>query len=133
VEPVDQKREVQIVGDLLEDLEIDRREYANGLVLNLRRVRAANASLEGAGLAPIEFEWSMPNTDVVDYSFDAAGDPGFAPDQLKLLWTFIVLGYFPTPSTSNIWCDDPALRDRAFSQSGMYRSRFAREPDNRLL
>jgi hypothetical protein len=96
----DRRREAQIVADLLADLEIDRSQYAAGLRTNLRRVSAANASLVGAGLAPILFDQESPKDNTVNYKFDVAEAPEFPAAQLDRAWTEVVLGYHPTPSTS---------------------------------
>ena len=126
---VDRKRELQIVADMLADLEIDRREYENGMELALRRVRAANASLIDAGQAPIEFEWEMPKAGGVDYSFDPESASGNAPAEQELLWTEIILGFFPTPSTSTYDAmvgagDIKIIQDRALVRAiQVYRNR----------
>lgn len=96
----DRIREKQIIADLLADLEIDRSQYANGLAADEHRVSAANASLEGAGLPPIEFDWKRSATDRVDYSFEVMDLPSFPAERLDRLWSDIVIGYHPTPSTS---------------------------------
>lgn len=96
----DRARETQIIGDLLADLDIDRSQYANGIAYDTYRVSAANASLVGAGLSPIEFDWEKSNTDVVDYSFKISEVSSFPASRLDRLWSDVVLGYHPTPSTS---------------------------------
>lgn len=96
----DREREVQIIGDLLADLEIDRRDYANGLERNLRGLSATRASFEGAGLAPLVFEWTSDMTRGVDYSFDPSTLPEFPPAQRDRMWTGVVIRSFPAPSTS---------------------------------
>jgi hypothetical protein len=96
----DRAREAQIIGDLLADLEIDRAEYANGIALARSRVSAADVSLTGAGLPPIEFDWQRSSTDNVDYSYDPANLSGLPADRLDRLWSDVVLGYHPMPSTS---------------------------------
>lgn len=96
----DRAREMQIVGDLLADLEIDRQQYADGLAFGLRRVGAANASLRGAGLQPIAFEWHTPSAASISYAFDLAAVPEPTASEQETLWTHVVLGFFPTPSTS---------------------------------
>jgi len=96
----DRAREAQIIEALLADLDIDRAEYANGLTVGEYRVSAANASLTGAGLPPIEFDWKKSTTDTVDYTFEISQISGFPADRLDRLWSDIVLGYHPTPSTS---------------------------------
>ena len=97
----DRRSETQIVANLLADLETDRSAYANGMALDVRRINAANASLAGAGLPPLErLEWNMPNNDISNYSFDVSALPVFPADQRDSLWTHVVMGYFPNPSTS---------------------------------
>lgn len=96
----DRQREMQIITDLLTDLEIDRAQYANGLVTDIRRVSAANASLTGAGLAPLEFTPERSNSDAENYSFDPSETPEFPESQLDQIWTAVVIGFHPTPSTS---------------------------------
>ncbi len=96
----DREREHQIIVDMLADLDIDRAQYANGMSFDLRGVSAANASFEGAGLPPVEFEWRSRNTDVINYSFDVANLPEYPADQRDRLWTNVVIRNFPTPSLS---------------------------------
>jgi len=96
----DRQREAQIIGDFLADLEIDRAQYANGLALDIQRVSAANASLKGAELAPVEFNLKRSNTDAVDYTFDPSNMPEFPESDYDRLWTSVVIGFHPTPSTS---------------------------------
>jgi len=96
----DLQREIQLITDLLGDLDIDRSHYANGLALDEAAVSAANVSLQGAGLAPIEFWWSGPRTDIVNYSFAVPATADFPPDRRDSLWNDVVTGYFPTLSTS---------------------------------
>ncbi|MFC2953531.1 hypothetical protein ACFOOP_16455 [Marinicaulis aureus] len=95
----DHQRERQIVSDMLADLEIDRTQYTNAMAYGERRLAAANASLTGAGLAPIEFDYDLPFADIVSYSFDIA-EAGESAGASETLWTDLVIGYFPTPSTS---------------------------------
>lgn len=96
----DRIREKQIILDLLVDLEIDRSQYASGLSADQSRVRAASASLVGAGLPPIEFDWSKSPTDTIDYSFEASELSHLPADLLDRLWSDVVIGFHPTPSTS---------------------------------
>ncbi|TGY89889.1 hypothetical protein E5163_01750 [Marinicauda algicola] len=96
----DRRREAQIVADLLADIDIDRSQYAAGLRANLRRVSAANASLVGAGLAPVMFDQESPQDNVVDYQFDVAQLPEFPAARMDRAWTEVILGFHPTPSTS---------------------------------
>lgn len=96
----DRARESQIIGDLLNDLDIDRAQYAKAIAADEFRVSAANASLVGAGLSPIEFDWQKSNIDVIDYSFDVSELAGFPTSRLDTLWSDVVIGYHPTPSTS---------------------------------
>jgi len=96
----DRDREKQLIADLLADLDIDRAQYANGLAYDEYRVSAANASLAGAGLPPFEFDWKKSTTDVVDYSFEVLELSSFPADRLDRLWSDVILGYHPTPSTS---------------------------------
>jgi len=114
----DRAREAQIIGDLLADLDIDRAQYANAIAIDKYRVSAANASLVGAGLSPIEFDWQKSNTDVIDYSFQMSDLTSFPAGRLDRLWSDVVLGYHPTPSTSTYDTmvgagDIKIIRDRA--------------------
>jgi hypothetical protein len=95
----DRAREAQIIGDLLADLDIDRRQYANAIAADEYRISAANASLVEAGLSPIEFDWQESSTDVVDYSFEISDITSFPAGRLDRLWSDVVIGYHPTPST----------------------------------
>lgn len=98
---VDRKAETQIVADLISDLKIDRSQYANGMALDMNRISAANASLIGAGLPPLVWlKWTMPNTNISSYSFNMSDVPTFPAAQRDWLWTYVVMGYFPTPSTA---------------------------------
>ena len=96
----ERQREMQIVADLLADLDIDRSQYANGLAIDAHRVSAANASLKGAALAPIEFNWEKSASDNVDYSFDTSAVAEYPASRLDRLWTDVVIGFHPTPSTA---------------------------------
>lgn len=96
----DHAREKQLIADLLADLDIDRAQYANGLAYDEYRVSAANASLAGAGLPPFEFDWKKSTTDVIDYSFEVLQLSNFPADRLDRLWSDVILGFHPTPSTS---------------------------------
>lgn len=96
----DRAREAQIIGDLLADLDIDRAQYATAIAADKFRISAANASLVGAGLSPIEFDWQRSNTDKIDYSFDISELSSFPAGRLDRLWSDVVIGYHPTPSTS---------------------------------
>ncbi|HBK92389.1 MAG TPA: hypothetical protein DDZ68_12025 [Parvularcula sp.] len=94
------RREAQIVEDMLADLAIDRRQYMSGMAFDERRVGAANASMQGASLPPIEFDWDRVSTDTIDYSF-AIKDASFYPaEKIDRLWTDLVLGFHPEPSTA---------------------------------
>lgn len=113
----DRQRETQIIADMLADLEIDRNQYANGIASAHRRVSAANTSLVGAGLPPIDFEWQMPRNDLVGYSFDATSIEEIPAERQGRLWTYVVLGYFPSASTATIDAlvgagDTKVIRDR---------------------
>lgn len=113
----DRQRELQIVADMLGDLEIDRNQYANGIASAERRVSAANASLVGAGLPPIDFEWEMASNDLVRYSFDGAQVYEIQAAQHGMLWTNVVLGYHPEASTATFDAivgagDTKVIRDR---------------------
>lgn len=125
----EREREAQIIADMLADLAIDRAQYANGLSMALRRVGAANASLEGAGLPSITFGWDMPSAPVVDYQFDFSKIPALSADEHDRLWTDVVIGYFPTPSTSTFDAivgagDIRVIRDRELvREMQLYRNR----------
>jgi hypothetical protein len=97
----DRRRETQLVSDLLADLEIDRAHFAVALEADERQVGAANASLDGAGLPKLEFDWKrQQRTDIVDYTFDTSAVPDMSAARRDKLWTDVVLGYFPTTSTA---------------------------------
>lgn len=96
----DRHRETQIIADMLADLETDRSEYANGLELGIRRISAANASLTGAGLAPLQVAFEMPKTDLVEYASASVDAEGAAAGDAQLIWTDVVMGYYPTPSSA---------------------------------
>lgn len=113
----DRQREVQIVVDMLGDLEIDRKQYASGIASAQRRVSAANGSLVGAGLPPVEFEWTMPSNDLVRYSYDRTQVDEIPAAQHDRLWTDVVIGYFPDASTATFDSlvgagDTKVIRDR---------------------
>ncbi|MGB3627656.1 MAG: hypothetical protein WA989_17640 [Henriciella sp.] len=96
----DRNREMQIVSDMLADIEIDRKQYANAMALSTRRIAAVTASLEGAGLPALSFEYDLPNADAVSYNFDILDRASTEILDPQHLWTNVVVGYFPTPSTS---------------------------------
>ena len=96
----DRRREIRLVSDLLADLEIDRSQFAVGMRADEGEVGAANTSLEGAGLPRLDFDWKKQRTDRVDYTFDTSAIPDVAAANRDRPWTGVVLGYFPTPSTS---------------------------------
>lgn len=96
----DQRREVQILSDMLTDLDLDREQYASTITVVPRRVGAATASLVGAGLSPIEFDWRTNTSDVDNYAFDVSRAIDYPKEDFDRLWTDIVLGFHPTPSTS---------------------------------
>ncbi len=96
----DRVREAQIIEALLADIDIDRSEYANAIAYDEFRASAANVSLTGAGLPPIEFDWKKSTTDTIDYSFDISKLSNFPAGRLDRLWSDVVLGYHPTLSTS---------------------------------
>ena len=110
----DRLRERQIVADMLADLEIDRAQYATAMTVAVRRVAAANASLKGAGLAPLEFDYVVPNA----YDSELVIAARDFPSTPERLWTDVVIGYFPTPSTATYDAlvgagDTRIIRDRA--------------------
>lgn len=96
----DRRREMQLVADMIADLEIDRPQYATGMRSAVRRISAANASLVGADLPPVDFDWDMPDTNLVTYELDLSTATAIPAARLDALWGDIVLGYFPAPSTS---------------------------------
>jgi hypothetical protein len=95
----DRRREAQIVEGLIADLDIDRAQYAQSLVTAAKRLRAAAASLEGAGLPPLDFDAGEQGAGTVDYTFDLSQLAAMPVERRDRLWTEIVLGYHPTPST----------------------------------
>ena len=114
----DRAREVQIIEDLLTDLDIDRAQYANAISMDIHRVLAANAAFKGAGLPPIEFDWQKSTVDVIDYSFETSDLSSVPADRFDRLWSDVVIGYHPTPSTSTFDTmvgagDMKIIRDRA--------------------
>ena len=96
----DRAREEQIIGDLLADLDIDRREYATAITADEYRIGAANLSLVAAGLSPIEFDLQQLNAELARYEFEMPALASFPADRLDSLWSDVVIGYHPTPSTS---------------------------------
>lgn len=96
----DREHETQLVEDFLADLAIDRSQLGVGLTADVNRISAANASLEGAGLKPLLFDWQLPTSGIVDYSFDMSKASGVPADQRDRLWSGVVMGYHPTLSTS---------------------------------
>ena len=97
----DRAREAQIIGDLLADLDIDRGEYATAITADEYRIGAANASLVEAGLASIEFDLQQLSTNIeTRYSFDMSEIASFPAARFDRLWTDVVIGFHPTPSTS---------------------------------
>ena len=95
----DRQREAQIIAGLIADLEVDRAQYAQSLVVADTRIRAAADSLAGAGLPPLEFEPGAPGAGTVDYAFDLSRLGVTPAERRDRLWTEIVLGFHPTPST----------------------------------
>lgn len=113
----DRQREVQIVIDLLGDLEIDRGEYQSGMLSAQRRVSAANASLIGAGLPPVDFDWNMPSNVLAPYSFDKTSIEEIPATRQDMLWTDLIMGFFPDASTATFdgivgAGDTKVIRDR---------------------
>jgi len=96
----DRDREIQIVSDMLADIDIDRKQYANAMALATRRIAAVNMSLDGAGLPTLSFEYDLPNAEDVSYNNDILDRASTDILDPKYLWTNVVVGYFPTPSTS---------------------------------
>lgn len=96
----DHARERQLLENMRADLAIDRAQYADGMAFDIRRIGAANASLAGAGLPAVAFDYHAQVSDIVDYSFDATGMAAWPADRLDWLWTDIVIGFHPTPNTS---------------------------------
>ena len=96
----DRQQEKQIVADLLADLEIDRSHYATSMSNAARRIGAANDSLESAGLPSIEFDWEGSSAAIHQYSLDVSSTADLRPAEQDRLWTYVVIAYFPTPSTS---------------------------------
>ena len=96
----DRVREIQIVADMLGDLELDRNEYANGISSARRRISAGNAALVGAGLPALDFDWQSTKRVLVPYSFDQDLIEEVPADRQDRLWTDLILGSFPYPSTA---------------------------------
>lgn len=125
----DRRGEIQIVTDMLAELDLDRAQYANGIAAALRRVGAANASLVGAGLSPLEFDWQVQNAELDNYLFDIRDVPDQSADRLDSLWTDIVLAFHPTPGTTTYDAmvgsgDIKLIRDRSLVREiQSYRSR----------
>jgi len=127
----ERRLEMQLVADLLADLDFDRSQYTNGLATAVNRVGAANASLVGAGLPPIDFDWQVRDPQIDNYSFDVPEASAYPADQRYRLWTDVVLGFHPTPSTATVDAmvgagDMKIIRDRALVREiQRYRSRTA--------
>jgi hypothetical protein len=96
----DLARERQIIQGFIADIERDRAEYSSSIASDEYRVIAANASLVGAGLPPIDFAWRRRETDLAEYNFETSKLAAENVHQFKRLWSDIVIGYHPTPSTS---------------------------------
>jgi len=114
----DRAREAQIIGDLLADLDIDRRQYATAITAGEYRIGAANVSLVAAGLSPIEFDLQQLNADLARCAFETPALASFPAGRLDSLWSDVVIGYHPTPSTSTYDTmvgagDIRIIRDRA--------------------
>lgn len=137
----DRRQEMQIIADLLADLKIDRSQYVNGLTLAAGRIAAANESLRGAGLAPVEFHWEMPETEFFKYSFDMSKVARIPAAEHDRLWTGVVLGAFSYPSMTTYDAiigsgDIRIIRDRdlvrelqAYRTLADYFRMIATEPD----
>ncbi|MEO1015115.1 MAG: hypothetical protein AAFX08_08000 [Pseudomonadota bacterium] len=109
----DRLHERQLFADMLADLEIDRAQYANAMSVAARRVSAANASLVGAELPSIDFSYVIPGA-YADDLIAAAKDVSPPPETL---WTDVIIGYFPIPSTATFDAlagagDTQIIRDR---------------------
>jgi hypothetical protein len=61
----ERQRERLLISDLLADIETDRAEYKTVIDVAVLRLSAANSSLVGAGLPPIEFDWRTASTGFV--------------------------------------------------------------------
>jgi hypothetical protein len=96
----DRQAELQIVEDLLADLELDRAAYAGGIAVDERIIGAATLSLTGAGLPPVNFDRNITHSQIASYSLDLSKIPAVPEDRRDVLWTDVVLGYFPRPSTA---------------------------------
>ena len=92
--------ETRLVADLLADLGLDRDNYAGALKTDKRVITSANASLVGAGLQPIQFDEAASSGGLATYALNLAALPGFPEDQRERMWTGVVIGYFPRPSTA---------------------------------
>ncbi len=95
----DRQRETQIVEGLIGDLDIDRAKYAQSLDTAEERIIAAIASLKGARLPPLDFEAGDRSAGTVDYAFDVSKLAAAPAARRDRLWTDIVIGFHPTPST----------------------------------
>jgi len=113
----DRASEMRLVADLLADLALDRSNYAGALSTDKRVISAASASLVGAGLPPIQFDANASSGGLASYGLDLDALPVFPANQYERMWTGVVIGYFPTPSTATYDAmvgagDFKILRDR---------------------
>jgi len=92
-------REQQIIMDMLNDLEIDRRHYQDGLNVAVRKVNAVNASLKGAGTVPLDFNWEQINDNIYEYSPEVIKETEDSLADSPLLWSNSLNGVYPIPST----------------------------------
>jgi hypothetical protein len=92
-------RERQIIEDMLADLEIDRSYYQDGLNLAVRKINAVNASLNGAGIVPLNFNWELINYNIYEYSPEAITETEDSLADSPLLWSDTLNGVYPIPST----------------------------------
>lgn len=98
----DRTRERQVVAGMIADLGIDRERFANGMTVDLRRVAAANEVLVLAGAEPMNWTGQLlpspEGTGEQPFSNDLL--PDLSQVERDALWTTLMLGYFPVPSTS---------------------------------
>ncbi len=95
----DRESELQIVQDLLADLNLDRSNYASAMATDESAIGAAKMSLAEAGLPPIAFDRAISRTNLANYALDLSKLPSFPDDRRDIMWTDVVTGFFPIPST----------------------------------
>ena len=96
----DRQRELQLVNDMLGDIEIDRAVYATAMRQDRIRIGTADSALRAAGSAPLAFHWEAAQGDLDSYSNELLDYSQVNLGEPEALWTNIIMGYFPTVSTT---------------------------------